>query len=69
MTANLGTGDKAVRLTTAIILAVLYFNGSLSRVWGAIALVVGAALLVTALMSYSPLYAVFGLSSHPQGKK
>jgi Protein of unknown function (DUF2892) len=69
MTANLGTGDKGVRFTAAIILAVLYFNGSLSRVWGAIALVVGAALLLTALLSYSPVYALFGLSSHPRTKR
>jgi hypothetical protein len=68
MKKNLGTTDKIIRVTIAALIAVLYFadiiTGTLALVFGGIAVI----LLLTSLISFCPMYAVFGHSSSRNNK-
>lgn len=69
MKSNVGNNDKAVRISVAILLVALYFTGTLSGILGVIALVVAAVFVVTSLVSFCPLYAIFGMSTCPRKQK
>lgn len=62
MKANVGSLDKAVRLILALVLFSLYFllEGNLRFL-----ALVGFIPLLTGLVSWCPLYALFGLSTCP----
>jgi hypothetical protein len=63
MKTNMGSTDKAVRIIMAIVLAALYFTGTISGTLGIIALVVAGVFVLTSLISFCPLYAIFGMST------
>jgi len=63
MKINMGTLDRILRTTIAVLLGVLYYMGTLSGIVGIIALVVVAVLLLTSLFSFCPIYAIVGLST------
>jgi hypothetical protein len=69
MTRNVGTADKAIRITLAVVLAVLYFNNTVTGTWGIVALVVAGVLLLTSLINFCPIWALFGLSTRGSEKK
>jgi len=63
MKKNMGTIDRAVRVLLAVIVAVLYFTGTIS---GAVAVVLGIAAIVflaTSFVGTCPAYLPFGLST------
>jgi len=60
---NVGTIDRIVRLVLAVILATLYFTGTVSGTLGIVFLVLGVVFALTAAVSICPLYLPFGLSS------
>jgi len=63
MKPNLGTADRIIRAVLAIILAVLYFSGTVTGTLGIILLVLAGVFLLTSLISFCPLYAPFKLST------
>lgn len=63
MNANVGTVDRVLRLIIGIVLAVLYFNGTVAGTLGVVLLVVGLVLILTALVKFCPLYRLFGAST------
>lgn len=68
-TANVGTPDRIIRLVVGIILAALPFvvpaiGANAWLLW--ILPVVGVVLIVTAFISWCPLYAMLGLSTKPK---
>lgn len=63
MKKNMGSYDKLIRLIVAIVLIVLYYKGILQGSTGIIALVVALILTVTSLVSFCPLYALFGIKT------
>jgi len=60
---NVGTIDRIVRLVLAVILATLYFTGTVSGTLGIVFLVLGVVFALTAAVSICPLYLPFGLST------
>jgi hypothetical protein len=66
MKKNMGNIDKIVRIIVAIVFAVLYFAGIVTGTVGIILLVLGGIFLLTSLISFCPLYTLFGCNS---GKK
>ncbi|MDO4879756.1 MAG: DUF2892 domain-containing protein [Capnocytophaga sp.] len=63
MKRNVGKIDKLIRLSIVIIIAILGINGIIS---GWVASVLGAVsiiFLVTSLINFCPLYALFGINS------
>ncbi len=65
MTKNIGSKDKVVRITIAIILVALYALGVLSGTVGVIALVLAGALIVTSLVGVCGIYKIFGINTCP----
>ncbi|GAB5408969.1 MAG: hypothetical protein BalsKO_13340 [Balneolaceae bacterium] len=63
MKKNMGTADRIIRLVIVIIIATLYFTGTIS---GTVAIVLGVLAVIfalTSLVSTCPLYMPFGLST------
>ncbi|MBX7182959.1 MAG: DUF2892 domain-containing protein [Bacteroidia bacterium] len=63
MKQNMGTLDKILRLVVAIVVAILYFTGTIS---GQIVLglgVLAAIFVLTSLVGFCPLYLPFGLDT------
>lgn len=63
MKKNMGSYDKLIRLTVAIVIIVLYYKGILAGTLGIIALVFAVIFTITSLVSFCPLYTIFGIST------
>jgi hypothetical protein len=67
MKINVGTPDRIARIILGAVLVLLPFFSGLGLfanplwTWGSVA--VGAVLIVTAIVRFCPLYAIFGLST------
>jgi len=61
MKANMGSADRIIRLIIAIVVGVLYYMGIIEGTLGVVLLVVAAVFLLTSLVSFCPLYTIFGL--------
>lgn len=63
MKKNIGALDKVLRLIVVVVIAVLYFNNTIS---GARATLLGAlavVFLLTSLISFCPIYLPFGINT------
>ena len=63
MKKNIGITDKGIRLLIAIILAVLVITNVVIGTWAIVALIAAVLLLLTSLINFCPLYALFGKST------
>lgn len=63
MKKNMGNVDRAVRVVIAIIIAALYFTGSVSGTLGIVLLALAGIFVLTSFVSFCPLYAPFGIST------
>jgi len=63
MKRNMGNTDKGIRITAAIVVALLYYfnviEGSLAYVLMAVAII----FLLTSIINFCPLYKVFGINT------
>lgn len=57
--------DRSIRVVVAIIIAALYFSGTLTGTLGLILLVLAAVFVLTSLVSFCPLYTLLGISTCP----
>ena len=63
MKKNMGSTDKIIRILVAVVIGVLYYKEIIS---GTTALVLGifaVIFVLTSLISFCPLYTVFGFST------
>lgn len=68
MKKNMGSTDKIIRITIAVVIAALYFMNVIS---GTLAIVLGILALVFALtsfISFCPLYLPFGINTLKKNK-
>ena len=63
MKKNMGLGDRLIRLAIAGLLAALFLGEIITGTIGIIALVVSVIFILTSLVSFCPLYTLFGLST------
>lgn len=63
MKPNMGTADKIIRIAIAVLIAVLYFTNVISGTVGIILLVLAAVFVLTSLISFCPLYLLFGINT------
>jgi len=63
MKKNMGSADKILRIAIAVIVAVLYFLGVISGLLGTILLVLAVVFVLTSLISFCPLYTIFGIKT------
>lgn len=59
----MGSIDKLVRLFIAIALIILFYKEVLTGTMGIIALVFALVFALTSLISFCPLYLIFGIST------
>lgn len=63
MKKNMGTTDKLIRIVLAVVVAILYYTGTIS---GTAAIVLGALAVIfvlTSFISFCPLYVPFGINT------
>jgi len=63
MKKNVGTADRIIRITLAVVFAVLFFTGTVTGTVGYVLLALAAIFLVTSIVTFCPLYLPFGLST------
>ena len=65
MKKNLGNGDRLVRVLVAAVIAILYMTNMISGTLATVLLVLAGIFVATSLISFCPLYAIFGISTCP----
>ena len=65
----MGTTDRVIRVIIAVIVAILYYTGTISGTLGIVLLVLAAIFVLTSLISFCPLYAPFGINTCPAKKR
>ena len=60
MRKNMSLGDRIIRIVISAVLAILYFTGTVTGFLGFLAIAVAAIFTLTALVTWCPIYAVFG---------
>jgi hypothetical protein len=63
MKKNMSNTDRVVRLLISVIFAVLYFTGTVGGTLGLVLVVLAAIFTLTSIISFCPIYAIFGLST------
>ena len=65
MKKNMGSADRIIRIVLAIIFAALYFTGTVTGTLGLVLVVLAAVFVLTSIVSFCPLYTLFGLRTCP----
>ncbi len=63
MKTNMGTIDKTIRLSLALLVVVLYFTKVLSGTWAIVLGSLAVVFAVTSFMSFCPLYIPFRINT------
>lgn len=63
MKKNIGTVDRAIRILISTVIAALFFTKIISGTLAIVLLAIAAIFLITAFVSFCPLYFLFGISS------
>lgn len=63
MKKNMGSADRIIRISLAVIIGVLFLTKTISSTLGIILGVVAIIFLVTSAVGFCPLYALLGLST------
>ena len=63
MKKNMGLADRLIRVFVAVLLAALYFTGTVSGTLGIVLLVVAVVFLLTSAVSFCPLYLPLGINT------
>jgi hypothetical protein len=63
MKRNMGNLDRVIRVVLAVIFAVLTLTGAVSGARGIVLLVVAGVFVLTSVVSFCPLYTLFGIST------
>jgi Protein of unknown function (DUF2892) len=63
MKKNMSSTDRIIRVLLAAVFAILYFTGTVTGTLGLVLLVLGGVFVLTSLVSFCPLYTIFGIST------
>ncbi|NDP22584.1 MAG: DUF2892 domain-containing protein [Paludibacter sp.] len=63
MKSNVGTIDRVIRLLLAVVLVVLFFTNVVTGTLGYVLLALAGVLTLTSLISFCPLFLLFGIST------
>ncbi len=69
MKKNVGTLDKIIRILVAVVFVVLYLTNTVTGTLGIVLLVLAAIFVLTSLISFCPLYLIFGIKTCPLNDK
>jgi hypothetical protein len=68
MKKNMGATDRIIRILLAAVFAYLYFAGIVTGTVGLILIILGGVFVLTSLVSFCPLYTLFGFNTYPVKK-
>ena len=63
MKKNMSSADRIIRLVISAILVALYFTNIIGGTVGLILLILAAVFTITSIISFCPLYSIFGIST------
>ena len=63
MTKNMGKVDRIIRVLATVLFLVLYFTRVVSGTLGIFLIVLALIFLITSLVSFCPLYKLFGIKT------
>ncbi|WP_439505586.1 YgaP family membrane protein [Sediminibacterium sp.] len=63
MKKNMGSIDKTIRIIIAAVIAGLYYANIITGTFGIVLLVLAGVFVLTSLVSFCPLYTLFGVST------
>ncbi len=69
MKKNMGSTDRIIRLILAAIFAYLYFGSVITGTTGLVLMILGGVFALTSIISFCPLYTIFGISTCPAEKQ
>jgi len=69
MKKNMGSTDKIIRLIIAAVIGVLFLTNIISGTLGVILLALAGIFVLTSVISFCPLYTLFGASTCPKEEK
>jgi hypothetical protein len=65
MKKNLSNADRLIRVIISAVIVTLYLTNVISGTAGLVLLVLAGVFIATSLISFCPLYAIFGISTCP----
>jgi hypothetical protein len=65
MKKNMGTTDRIIRVLIALIVTVLFFTDTITGTLGIVLLALSGVFVLTSLISFCPIYTLFGLRTCP----
>ncbi len=68
MKKNIGQTDKLIRVVIAAIVALLYYNDTISGTLAYILMGLAIYVLITCLLNYSPLYKLLQINTNGSGE-
>lgn len=69
MKKNMGMIDRVLRLVVSVVLAYLYFSGTVEGTLGIVLIAAAGIFTLTSIVSFCPIYTILGLSTCPVQKK
>ena len=63
MKKNRGTIDKTIRILVVVAIAVLFFLKVITGTFGIVLVVLAVVFVLTSLISFCPLYLLFGINT------
>ncbi len=59
----MGSADRVIRVIIAVVLAFLFYNGTITGTLGIVALVAAGVFVLTSFVSFCPLYPLIGINT------
>lgn len=63
MKTNMGGIDRIIRIIIAVIIGLLYYNGTIGGTLGIVLLVLAAVFVLTGIVGFCPLYKPLGINT------
>lgn len=67
MKKNMGSADKIIRLLLAAVFIILFIFNYVSGIFGYILLALAVIFILTSLLSFCPIYTLFGIKTCKKG--
>ena len=68
MKKNMGTVDRGIRMSLAVIVAILYFNGKISGITAIVLGIFAIAFFITSFVGNCPAYTLLGIKTLKDNK-
>lgn len=65
MKKNMGSADRIIRIVIAAIIALLFYTGIIGGTLGIVLIALAGVFVITSLVSFCPLYTIFGFRTCP----